>query len=95
MEHAAPAPPAIAVVADGERWALKGVLDICTLADAERLLERWVNRRTSRVLDLGDLHGLDTPGALLLGELSRRGVELTGIRTGHEALLDLVCGLEH
>jgi phospholipid/cholesterol/gamma-HCH transport system permease protein len=78
---------------DGDRWVLAGELDIRTLADAERSLKQWLQQQKSRVLDLADLSGLDTPGALLLCELRGNGVDLTGVRAEHKALLDLVCGL--
>ena len=96
MERRAPAPasPAVAIVADGVRSALTGHLDIQTLADAERSFKHWLKQRKSRALDLGDLTGLDTPGALLLCDLRRQGVDLTGVSAAHQALLDLVCGLE-
>jgi phospholipid/cholesterol/gamma-HCH transport system permease protein len=48
----------------------------------------------SRSLDIGKLDSLDTPGALFLCALRDQGVQLTGIRAEHRALLDLICGLD-
>ena len=46
------------------------------------------------MLNLAKLDSLDTPGALFLCALRDKGVELTGIRAEHRALLDLICGLD-
>jgi len=73
--------------------AIEGALDIRTLAELERSLKQQ-RGHVRGGLDLRKLSDLDTPGALLLCELRDKGVELTGIRTEHKALLDLVCGLE-
>jgi ABC-type transporter Mla MlaB component len=86
--------PAVAVSGDGNRLALAGVLDIRTLAAAENSLTQRLRQRKSRVLDLGNLSGLDSPGALFLCTLRDKGVELTGVRDEHKALLDLICGLD-
>jgi phospholipid/cholesterol/gamma-HCH transport system permease protein len=82
--------PAIAVSGDGERIALDGVLDIHTLGEARAA----IGRTKSRVIDLAGLRSLDTPGALLLCGLGDK-VELTGAHPDHQAILDLVCGLDH
>ncbi len=37
---------------------------------------------------------VDTPGALFLCGLVDKGVKLTGVRVEHQALLDLICGLD-
>jgi len=74
----------------GGHAALRGVLGVQTLPAARRQLERHAPRGT---LDLKQLDALDTPGALLLDELSRRGVELQGVRAEHRTLLDLVAAL--
>src|SRR5436189_92864 len=73
--------------------SLVGALDIRTLAEVERSLKQR-RRHLRGVLDLCNLSGLDTAGALFLCELRDKGVKLTGIRAEHKALLDLVCGLE-
>ena len=84
----------VAVGDDGNRAALHGALDIHTLGDAEKSLERWPEKRKSGALDLSDLSSLDTPGALFLCGLRNKGIELTHISADHQALLDLVGGLE-
>ena len=86
--------PGIAVTGEGDRIALEGVLDRRTLVAAETSLKHWQRQRKSRVLDIGKLVEIDTPGALFLCGLRAKGVELTGVRTEHESLLDLICGLE-
>src|SRR5205823_11959144 len=88
------AAPKIAINSDGGRFALEGALDIRTLRDATNSLKHWHKQRKSRTLDLRNLSSLDTPGALLLCDLCQRGVELTGVRDEHRALLDLISGLE-
>jgi phospholipid/cholesterol/gamma-HCH transport system permease protein len=92
--ESAPSTLAVAVGDEGNRAALRGTLDIRTLAEAEKSLGNWPKKRKSGALDLSDLSRLDTPGALFLCGLRNKGVELTGISTDHQALLDLVCGLE-
>jgi phospholipid/cholesterol/gamma-HCH transport system permease protein len=93
-ESATPSTLAVAVGDEGNRAALRGTLDIRTLAEAEKSLGNWPKKRKSGALDLSDLSRLDTPGALFLCGLRNKGIELTGISTDHQALLDLVCGLE-
>ena len=88
-----PVPLTVAIDADGDRMTLEGALDIRTLAEAERSMKEWRTKRKSRVLDVGKLTDLDTPGALFLCGLRDRGVELTGVRVQHKALLDLIGGL--
>jgi len=83
--------PAIDISADGEGLAIAGVLDINTLPDAERALKQ---HKRPHSVDLRKLDGLDTPGALFLCGLRSRGVELTGVRDEHKALLDLIGGLD-
>jgi len=82
--------PAIAIHSDGDGLALAGILDIRTLPQAEQSL----GKRKPPSLDLSNLNALDTPGALFLCGLRSRGVELTGVREEHKALLDLICGLD-
>src|SRR5712671_6416600 len=84
----------IAIQGEGDRLALVGALDIHTIAEARRSLAQWLRARKSRALDLEKLESLDTPGALLLCGLREKGVKLTGLSSPHEALLDLVCGLD-
>ena len=80
----------LAVGRHGDRVTLEGVLDVRTLSEARERL----TQRESHAIDLKKLSGLDTPGALFLCELGAKGVELTGLRKEHQALLDLVCKLE-
>ena len=84
----------VAIDNDGDRMMLEGALDIRTLAEAQRSLKEWRTKRKSRVLDLGKLSHIDTPGALFLCGLRDKGVELTGVRDEYKALLDLIGGLE-
>ena len=91
---AEPSLPSIAISGDGDQLALQGALNIRTLTEAKQSLKQRLKQPKSHALDLGKLSGLDTPGALFLCELRDKGVELTGIRTEHKALLDLICGLE-
>jgi len=83
-----------AVNGEGDRLALEGVLDIHTLPEAQRSLRQALKQRKKGALDLANLSGLDTPGALFLCGLGDKGVAFTGVRAEHKALLDLVCGLE-
>ncbi len=87
-------PPTIVVSGDGDRLALAGELEIATLAEAKTSLKKWSKQGSSRALDIAGLDSLDTPGALFLCGLRDKGVELTGIRDKHRALLDLICGLD-
>ena len=89
-----PVAPTIAINGEGDRLALEGVLDIHTLHEAQQSLKQALKQRKKGALDLASLSGLDTPGALFLCGLGAKGVEFTGVRPEHRALLDLVCGLE-
>ena len=89
-----PSRQAAVVSGDGDQLALAGALDIGTLAEARNSLEKWSKHGPSRSLDLAKLENLDTPGALFLCGLHDKGVELTGIRAEHRALLDLICQLD-
>jgi phospholipid/cholesterol/gamma-HCH transport system permease protein len=89
-----PSRPTVVVSGDGDQRALAGALDIVTLAEARNSLKKWSKQGPSRSLDVAKLDSLDTPGALFLCELRDKGVELTGIRAEHRALLDLICGLD-
>jgi len=84
----------VTVSGDGDHLALAGALGIATLAAARDALKKFPKKGSARVLDIAGLDSLDTPGALLLCGLRDKGVELTGIRTEQQALLDLICGLE-
>jgi phospholipid/cholesterol/gamma-HCH transport system permease protein len=86
--------PTVAVTGIGEQLALEGVLDVRTLASATESLQRQVKQKKLRTLDIGKLEELDTPGALLLLGLAGNGVELTGGRAEHRALLDLIGSLK-
>ncbi|HMC15857.1 MAG TPA: ABC transporter permease [Albitalea sp.] len=86
-----PPEPAITLAADGDRAALAGVLGVHTLADARAQLKQ----QRAHLLDLSNLAGLDTPGALWLCELRDGGMRLAGVQAEHQALLNLVCGLKH
>jgi phospholipid/cholesterol/gamma-HCH transport system permease protein len=87
-------PLTVAIDDAGNRMTLEGALDIRTLAEAQRSLNEWRTKHKSRVLDLGQLTALDTPGALFLCALRDKGVELADLRVEHKALLDLIGGLE-
>jgi phospholipid/cholesterol/gamma-HCH transport system permease protein len=91
---AAPSPPTVVVSGDGNRLALAGALEIVTLLEARNFLKKWSRKGPSHVLDISGIDSLDTPGALFLCGLRNKGVELTGIRAEHRALLDLICGLD-
>ena len=93
-EPVTPSSLTVAVGDEDNRAALHGALDIRTLAEAEKSLGHWPKKRKSGALDLSDLSKLDTPGALFLCGLRNKGIELTGVRAEHKALLDLICGLE-
>jgi len=86
--------PTVVVSGEGDRLALEGVLDIRTLAAATLSLQQRVKQKNLRTLDLRKLDELDTPGALLLRGLAGNGVELTGVRAEHQALIDLIGGLK-
>jgi phospholipid/cholesterol/gamma-HCH transport system permease protein len=84
----------VVLVGEGDTFALVGELEVSTLAEAGKSLESWFRKGPSRSLSIARLDKLDTPGALLLCGLRNKGVELTGVRAEHQALLDLVCGLD-
>jgi phospholipid/cholesterol/gamma-HCH transport system permease protein len=89
-----PIPLSAALDDDGGRMTFEGALDIRTLTEAEQAVAGWRTKRASRVLDLGKLTELDTPGALFLCGLRDKGAELAGVRPEHKALLDLVGALD-
>ena len=86
--------PTLAIDGDGDRLSFDGVLGLRTLAQAKQALEHWRKQRKPHVLDVSHLSGLDTPGALFLCELRDQHVELAGVQPGHEALLELIGGLQ-
>lgn len=94
QQTSAPFPLTVVVSGVGDSLALSGALEIVTLAEARESLKKWSRRGSSRTLDIANLESLDTPGALFLCSLRDKGVELTGIRAEHRALLDLIGGLE-
>jgi len=79
---------------DGANRALAGPLGILTLAEARKALGDWLAQAGSRSLDIAGLDSLDTPGAQFLCGLRDKGVKLTGVRAEHQALLDLITGLD-
>jgi phospholipid/cholesterol/gamma-HCH transport system permease protein len=85
-----PSAPGLVVSADDERLALEGALDIHTLADAAAALRQ----QAVHSIDVGNLHALDTQGAMLLCQLRRQGMQLTGVQPEQQALLDLIDGLD-
>ncbi|MBT9612874.1 MAG: MlaE family lipid ABC transporter permease subunit [Burkholderiales bacterium] len=91
---AAPSSPTLAVSGDGDRLVFAGALEILTLPEARSALKPWLKLGSARALDIGGLDSLDTPGALFLCGLRDKGAELTGVRAEHQALLDLICGLD-
>src|ERR1700676_5007192 len=93
-EPAASSSLTVALGDESNRAALRGALDIRTLTQAQRSLGQWPKKRKAGALDLRELSSLDTPGALFLCALRSRGIELTGLSADHQALLDLVCGLD-
>jgi len=96
-QQRAPADPsrsAVVVGGEGDQRTLAGALDIATLAEARNALKPWSKQGPARSLDVAELDRLDTPGALFLCGLRDKGVELTGVRAEHRALLELISGLE-
>jgi phospholipid/cholesterol/gamma-HCH transport system permease protein len=89
-----PLPSTIVVRDNGGQLALAGDLGIRTLAEARNALKQLPKQGAKRSLDLAELDNLDTPGALFLCGLRDKGLTLTGIRAEHQALLDLICGLD-
>lgn len=93
-----PPPPKLVLDGKGPERKLAGSLGIHTLTEARGLLESSLEQhhgaKTGGSLDVSGVESLDTPGALLLCELRDNGVELTGVRVEHQALLDLVGALD-
>jgi phospholipid/cholesterol/gamma-HCH transport system permease protein len=96
MQRPSYEPPSsgVAISGEGDRLALEGVLDIRTVSELKTALKGRLKQAKPRAVDLGSLSGLDTPGALFLCELRQKGVELTGIRAEHAALLELIGSLK-
>jgi len=90
----AASPSAVTVSGDGDHLVLAGTLGIATLAAARNSLKKYSQQGSARALDIAGLDSLDTSGALFLCGLRGEGVKLTGIRTEHRALLELICGLD-
>jgi phospholipid/cholesterol/gamma-HCH transport system permease protein len=88
----APHPSALAISGEGNRLALEGSVDIATLGELQDALRQ--GQGPSRTLDLGKVSDLDTAGALALCRLRKEGFQLTAVREEHQALLDLICGLD-
>ena len=78
--------PELDITADDEGIALAGDLDIRTLPEAERVISEKLAKCGASAIDLRNLSGLDTPGALFLRGLRDRGIELTGARLEHKSL---------
>lgn len=89
-----PATPTLVVSGAADRPALTGALIIETLSEAKNSMNRWSELGPSHALDIAGLDSIDTPGALFLCGLRDKGIELTGTRPEHQALLDLICGLD-
>ena len=85
--------PTLVVRGEGDRFVLAGALEIATLAEVKHSLH-WSKQGAKRTLDIAGLDSIDTPGASFLCTLRAKGVELTGIRAEHQALLDLICDLD-
>jgi phospholipid/cholesterol/gamma-HCH transport system permease protein len=89
-----PSRPTVVVGGDGDQLSLAGALAIGTLVEARKSFAQWSRQGPSRSLDIAGLETLDTPGALFLCGLIDKGVELTGVRAEHRALLDFIAGLD-
>lgn len=88
-------PDAVLVVTgEGDHRALAGALEISTLLATEHSLQAWSKQGPMRQLDIARLISIDTPGALFLCGLRDKGVTLTGVSVEHQALLDLIYGLD-
>lgn len=88
------APPVVSIQGDGDQMALDGVLDIHTLEQVRTALGKWIKQTKSRSLDVSELSGLDTSGALFLCELRDKKVALTGVSVEHDKLLGLIDALD-
>ena len=86
--------PAVVIGGEGDQLSLSGALDIGTVIEASAAFKRRSKPGPSRTLDIAGLDKLDTPGALMLCGLRDKGMELTGIRPEHRALLELIGELE-
>lgn len=73
---------------------MAGSLVIDTLTTARSSLKSWPQRGASSTLDVSGITRLDTPGALFLSALRNLGVTLTGVRSEHQTLFDLIDSLE-
>lgn len=84
----------LALSSEAGHLALSGELRIDSLAQAEKLMADATAPEADTALDISGLTSLDTPGALFLCDLRDKRYTLGGIRKEHQALLDLVCGLD-
>lgn len=87
-------PPTIVVSGEGGRHAMSGSLVIATLTAARNSLKDWPQGGAGNTLDVSGVTRLDTPGALFLSALRDLGVALTGVRSEHQTLFDLIDSLE-
>ncbi|WP_082565650.1 ABC transporter permease [Duganella sp. Root1480D1] len=87
-------PPTIVVSGEGDKHAMSGSLVIATLTTARNSLKSWPQHGTDSTLDVSGITQLDTPGALFLSALRHLGVALTGVRSEHQTLFDLIDSLE-
>jgi len=96
QQQISPSPLTPSLVLSGENghFSLSGALCIESLAEAEHLLGKISTSDAGSTLDISELNNLDTPGALFLCELRDKQVTLSAVRAEHQALLDLVCGLD-
>lgn len=96
MKCASAAPSGITIVTnEGDSLALEGALDIHTVGQVRKSLQRHLTHSKSHALDIAGVTALDTPGALFLCELhKKKNIKLMNIRPEHRALLDLIGNLE-
>lgn len=85
--------PALTVTAEDDRIRFAGSLNATTVAQARR---EWQGapKNGKRPVDVAALTELDTSGALLLCAWQTQGQTLTGLRTEHARLLELIAGLD-
>ena len=85
--------PAFEVDESGGRLALRGTLDIRTLADAAATLRHWRSGRRARSIFAGLTHSTRR-APWSCAHSGKDDAKLTGVKPGHRALLELVCRLE-
>lgn len=86
--------PTLVVSGAGAPPTLAGTLDLSTLTEANKVLNHFSKQSAASTLNIAGLVRIDTPGALFLCGLQKNGVTLSGVRTEHQALLELICGLD-